>query len=384
MAPREWVRGRRAARGLAAVTLLALAWAGGGCARRAAPEAVWRVAVQAPLAGPRAELGRAVLRGAQSAAEEAAPAFRARGVRLEVAAFDESDPRQGVANAELIAADPTVLGVVGHLDSGVAVAASERYHQAGLALVSVAATAPEFTERGISNVQRLVPPDDVQAAAAARHAAEDRKAASVFIFHDRSLYGQGLADAFRAAVERLSLRVEGYRGIGAGGPLPEVVREVKESRADLVFFGGDETLAAALAVALRRAGVQAPLWGGDSLGAPAFAALCGAAASGACYTSPWPDPAASPAGRAWAARFRERFGSEPHGLAALAYDATRLLLKAAAGAAGAPPGPPDRAAVAAAVRGTSGFTGVSGPIAFDAKGDNLHATAASVRLVCLP
>jgi len=202
--------------------------------------------------------------------------------------------------------------------------------------------------------------------------------------HDRTGYGQELADAFQAEAERLGLRVQAYRGLVAGSPLAELADEVQASGADLVFYAGDEEEGARLARALRREGVGVTLLGGDSLDGPAYAALAGEAVRGTYYVSLVPDPEALPQARAWAAAYRQRYGEEPHGLALLAYDAVRLLLAAAQGAGAGQGGaaPCERHRVAAALREVR-FAGLSGPIAFDERGDNVHAGEAAPRFLRL-
>lgn len=135
--------------------------------------------------------------------------------------------------------------------------------------------------------------------------------------------------------------------------------------------------------------MAATFLGGDSLDGPAFLQLAGAAARGAYYLSLVPDPAALPAARAWAAAYRGRFGGEPGGLALLAYDATRLLLAAAWKAAGGSvpggagaAGLPGRWEITQALRGLR-FPGLSGPIAFDDKGENVHAAERAPRFLRL-
>lgn len=369
---------------LAATAVVLVAVASAGCLRRGdEAQRVIRVAVQAPATGVRAELGYAVRTGVELAVEDRREIFRHLGYRLEVVDFDEADPRQGVANAHLIAADPAVAGVVGHLSSDVAIPASERYHQDGLAVITVAATAPEFTGRGLDNVYRLVPRDDAQGVAAARFVARVLKAGAVFVVHDRSVYGQGLADAFKAEAERLGVRSAGYRGVKSGDD-PDVIRSVSMAEAELVYFGGDEAEAARLLRGLRRIGVKVAFLAGDSLDSPAFGRLAGDAAAGVYYTAVGGRPDGTPRARVWVERYQARFAARPLPLAALGYDAAILLLDACARVAAAQPVVPlDRSKVAADLRVAGEYEGVSGPIRFDDRGDNALTGPGGIRVMRL-
>ncbi|MET0501460.1 MAG: ABC transporter substrate-binding protein, partial [Candidatus Binatia bacterium] len=98
------------------------------------PATVWaqkgtiKIAVQAPLSGEQAALGEHIKLGAQLAVEEANKAFKALGYDLIlVPQDDQAKPEVGVANARNMVADPDVLVLVGHFNSGVALPASEVY-----------------------------------------------------------------------------------------------------------------------------------------------------------------------------------------------------------------------------------------------------------------
>ena len=128
-----------------------------------------KLAVQAPLSGEQAALGEHVKLGAQLAVEEASKAFKALGYDLVFVPYDDqAKPEVGVANARNIVADPNVLALVGHFNSGVALPASEVYKDAMLAMISPANTATEITDRGYPNVNRVCGRDDVQGPVGAR------------------------------------------------------------------------------------------------------------------------------------------------------------------------------------------------------------------------
>ena len=100
----------------------------------AVPATAWaqkgkiKIAVQAPLSGEQAALGEHIKLGAQLAVEEASKAFKDLGYELVlVPQDDQAKPEVGVANARNMVADPEVLVIVGHFNSGVALPASEVY-----------------------------------------------------------------------------------------------------------------------------------------------------------------------------------------------------------------------------------------------------------------
>ncbi|MFN3179565.1 MAG: ABC transporter substrate-binding protein, partial [Thermus sp.] len=107
---------------------------------------VIKIATQSPLSGPQAALGEQIKLGAELAIEEAKAKFKALGFDLVLVPYDDqANPDVGVANANRIINDPDILGVVGHLNSGVAIPSSEVYARVNLVMVSPANTNPRVT-----------------------------------------------------------------------------------------------------------------------------------------------------------------------------------------------------------------------------------------------
>src|SRR5215813_7021253 len=108
----------------------------------------------------------------------------------------------GVANAKNIIADKDILAVIGHLNSGVAIPSSEVYKEVNLTMISPANTNPTVTDRGYANVYRVCGRDDVQGVVGSEFAHGTLKSKSVYILHDKTTYGQGVAEFFKADAEK--------------------------------------------------------------------------------------------------------------------------------------------------------------------------------------
>lgn len=201
---------------------------------------VIKIASESPLSGGSAAFGESIKLGTQIAVDKQKEEFKKLGFELQfVPQDDQGDPKKGVANAQSVAADKEVLGVVGHLMSGVSIAASETYEKANLVMVSPSSTAVELTERGLKTVARLVARDDFQGPAAAKYALETVKAKNIFVIQDKTAYGTGLADAFKKEAEKLGAKIVGYEGITVGEKdFSGVLNQVVAKKPDLVYFGG--------------------------------------------------------------------------------------------------------------------------------------------------
>ncbi len=334
-----------------------------------------KIAVQAPLSGEQAALGEYIKLGAQLAVEEAVRSFKTLGFDLVFVPYDDqAKPEVGVANARNIVADPDVLALVGHFNSGVALPASEVYKDAMLAMISPANTATEITDRGYPNVNRVCGRDDVQGPVGARFAAQDLKVKSVYIIDDKTLYGQGVADNFRQEANKLGLKILGYDGTEERANFAPIIIPMKAKNPDLVYFGGIYNQGALLLKQMREKGVKAIFMGPDGLDSSEMVKIAGPQVVGSYYTTVAGPPDAYPETAAFAKKFKQRFGKEVESFGLYGYDAARVGLAAIEQAIRADRGKrPSRAEVSAAIRKLKNFKGVTGSITFDNKGDPVKA-----------
>jgi branched-chain amino acid transport system substrate-binding protein len=345
------------------------------------PAGVWaqkgtiKIAVQSPLSGEQAALGEHIKLGAQVAVEEATKSFKALGFDLVLVPYDDqAKPEVGVANARNVVADPDVLVVVGHFNSGVALPASEVYKDAMLVMISPANTATEITDRGYPNVNRVCGRDDVQGPVGARFAAQDLKLKSVYIIHDKTLYGQGVADNFRNEANKVGLKVLGYEGTEERANFSPIITPMRARNPGLVYFGGIYHQGGLLLKQMREKGMNAVFMGPDGLDSSEMVKIAGAQVVGSYYTTVAGPPEAYPESAAFAKKFKQRFGKEIESFAMYGYDAALVGIKAVEQILQTNGGKkPSRAEVSAAVRKLKNFKGVTGAIAFDNKGDPVKA-----------
>jgi branched-chain amino acid transport system substrate-binding protein len=357
---------------LALPLIITFVWAGTAAAQQ---KGRIKIAVQAPLSGEQAAIGEHIKLGAQLAVEESSKAFKDLGYDLVlVPQDDQAKPEVGVANARNMVADPEVLVIVGHFNSGVALPASEVYRDAMLTMISPANTATEITDRGYPNVNRVCGRDDVQGPVGARFTAQDLKLKSVYIIHDKTLYGQGVAENFRNEAKKLGLNVLGFDGTEERANFSPMIIPLKAKNPDLVYFGGIYHQGGLLLKQLREKGVKAKFMGPDGLDSAEMAKIAGSAVVGSYYTSVAGPPDAYPETAAFAKKYKQRFGKETESFGMYGYDATLVGIKAIEGWIKANGGKkPSRADVVTAVRKLKNFKGVTGSIEFDNKGDPVKA-----------
>ncbi len=334
---------------------------------------VIKIASQSPLSGPQAALGEQIKLGAELAIEEAKARFRQLGFDLQFVPYDDqANPDVGVANANRIINDPDILGVVGHLNSGVAIPSSEVYARVNLVMVSPANTNPRVTDRRLPNVNRICGRDDVQGPAGAEYAYNNLQVRSVFIIHDKTAYGQGLAEEFRKRFEALGGRAVAFVGTEETSNFIPIINQIRGARPvpQLVYFGGIYSQIGPFVKQLRERGVTTRLMGGDGLDSAEFERLAGsAAAKGTYYTTVAGPVSAFPKAKELAQRFKQKYGKEIEGFGIYAYDAARVILVALENAIKENGGKkPTREQVSRAVRQVK-LEGITGAIEFDDKGD---------------
>ncbi len=271
------------------------------------------------MAGPFDEgFGRANRQGAELAVAEinAAGGIGGRSLVLEFR-NDQGDGSRAATIAQEFVDDESIIGVVGHVTSGAMIAAAKVYDGR---LAALATTASSAALTGISPwVFRVISSDSANGVDLARFATRLGKRRAAIVY-ENDTYGRGLADAFRGEFEGDLI---GFDPIDASGADAEVYASwFLERRPDLVFVAGTERSGIALLREARRVGLAADFLGGDGwTGIVADTVAAEGALVGAPFTALDPRPEA----QRFVGAYRERFGADPDGNAALAYDAVQVM-----------------------------------------------------------
>jgi branched-chain amino acid transport system substrate-binding protein len=330
-----------------------------------------KIATQSPLSGGQAALGEGIKLGAQLAIDKGKGALEKMGYKVELVPFDDqAKPDVGVANAKNIIADKDIMAVIGHLNSGVAIPSSEVYKEVGLVMISPANTNPVVTDRGYPNVNRVCGRDDVQGKVGAEFAHVTLKIKSVYIIHDKTQYGQSIAEFFRDDSEKSGVKVLGFEGTEEKSNFDPIITPIKAKNPDMIYFGGIYDQAAPFFKQAREKGVKAKFMGPDGMDSSDLPKIGGKAIIGMYFTSAAGPASALPKAKAFVEEYKQKFGKNPEPYAAESYDATTIALKAVEQAAKS--SKVDRENIAAAVRKVK-LAGLTGDIAFDPKGDRQKA-----------
>lgn len=332
-----------------------------------------KIATQSPLSGGQSAIGVDIKNGAELALEQLKGPLEEMGFKVELSPYDDqANPDNGVANAKRIVADPQVLCVVGHYNSGVQIPSSEEYHSAGLANVSPANTNPKVTDRNYVEVSRIVGRDDVQGVVGAQFA-NSKGMKTAYVIHDKTAYGQGIAEFFKREAETQGMQVVGFEGTEEKANFDAILAPVIAASPDVLYFGGIFDQASVLFKQAREKGFQGMFLSDDGYDSPEAISIGGAGlldGGGTYYTTVAGPAKLYPGTAKFQEDFKAKYGSDPKPFAAQGFDAMGICLTAIANAAQANGNKlPTRTAVTEAVRALQDYPGITGTINFNSKGD---------------
>jgi branched-chain amino acid transport system substrate-binding protein len=293
-----------------------------------------------------------------------------------IAVDDESTPAEGVARARELCADRRVLGVVGHYNSDVTIAAAENYNASELAMITAVASNPSLTERNWRCVFRLTNRDDSTARAIANHTRRVFGKRRAAVVESNTAYGHSMSQCFvRAFTEAGGMTAARYSVDQGRREFASLVHAMPRD-IDIVFYGGTFE-GAPLLRALRDAGIGHLFatgdgcWDAENFLRPTHDVATigeGVLVLSAALPSDRPGAPAE-VGR----RYADRFG--PIGNYALnAYDAARALLAAIDHAAERNVGAPNRKGVVDALTEIElDGVGFPGRLVWDVRRDNVSS-----------
>jgi branched-chain amino acid transport system substrate-binding protein len=286
-------------------TSLAASFILSGCDR--IPDTV-KIGVAQPMSGPLAALGIDMKNGVQLA-------------------VDELNADEGKKVAQTLV-DAGVVAVVGHLNSGVSIAAAPIYAKHDIAQLAIS-TKPEFTQLNLPTTLRLVANDALQSKALGSYAAELRGATKFAVVDDGTPYGKGLADLAAAQIVKANRPVTVRQSLDDKttefGPLVEVL---KTTGVDVFVTTLADFQVGALIEQLVKAGLtDMQVVGGDTIKTNKMPGM--ARGIRAVYaTSPIVEAREFNTGPQFLAKFAAAYKGEPVYGAHYAYDVTYVLASA--------------------------------------------------------
>ena len=340
-----------------------------GCQQ--APKAL-KVAVLAPLSGPVPTFGVSTRDGALLAISEWNAKGGVLGMKITPIVEDsQCTPDPAVNAANKVVNQDKVHYIIGEVCSKASIPISEIANAAKVIQISPTSTNTAVTVDKSGSTKayifRACFIDPFQGKVGATFAVSSLKAKTAFVMFDQSNdYVKGLAEAFEATFTQLGGKVvgkESYDG-AKDTDFSAILTKVKVAKPDVVYLPDYYNVVNLAGKQAKAKGINAPFLGGDGWDS---SDLDVKAADGGYYTNHYdasdPRPEVQNFLKAYGAAYKDDKNNAkvPDALAALAYDATNLLLTAVTNAKA-----DNTDKVKAALEGIS-FGAVSGKITYDAQ-----------------
>ena len=322
-----------------------------------------------PLTGEYDLYGVAVRNGAELAAAEINAAGGVLGKTLEIIAYDsKGDAAEGTNAYNRLMDQDEIDALIGGTFSGVTLGIKSLAVEDGIPVLTPTATNPDVTLEA-PNVFRACYTDSYQGQVAAVFAADTLNATNVAVLFNRDdAYSEGLADAFMAEFDDLSLSYTAYEFGATDDDYSTQLTLIRDSATafDAVFVPAYVAEVGPILTQANTLGLEMPFIGGD--GWDGIEGQYAAAAEGNYFANHYAKTDEAQVVQDFVANYEEEFGETPNALAALAYDAAYALAAAfeAAGSA-------ENAAVVAALADLEYTDAVTGSITFDENGDPIKA-----------
>jgi branched-chain amino acid transport system substrate-binding protein len=274
----------------------------------------------------------------------------------------ETDPEVIERKARALFRDqPTIAGLIGFSDTDVVLAAAKVAARHDRVFLTSGATSPLLPEQVPKSLFLACFGDNVQAAAGAEWAYDLLKARTVAVLYKQdSTYAQLLHAYFETRFKELGgevIAVEPY----TLDPTEFASKVRMLPAADVIYLAAQPDDVALAVPALRKAGIDTPILGGDGLDiGQAWATVTAARKIYFTTHAYLGADNKSPAVRGFRAAFDKAYPDRaPDAFTALGYDAARLLMTAIENAGSTNP-----QAVREALALTTDFDGVTGTISF--------------------
>jgi branched-chain amino acid transport system substrate-binding protein len=334
-----------------------------------------KIALGAMLTGDYASLGIDIRNGVEMAVQEKGQIL---GHPLVLQAEDDGCAGPpSVAIAEKICNDPLVVGLVGYMCSGGSKPASDIHNKYKVLMVSPSSTALELTARGIPVFFRTCWNDRIQAQRAAAFALR-QKWSRVALLHDKSDYGQSLAEDFAKNIKAEGGEVLAMEGLTRGDKdFSPVLTKIKPLKPQLVYFGGMAAEGVLVVRQMKRLGIKAQFMSDDGCFTEKDFIQAGGTASNGAYVTYAQEPNPE-----WVKKFEAKYGPRQT-FSPQAYDAANILMKAVEQVAKKEADGRltiGKKALKDAVAATN-VQGTTGQIAFDANGDRTGSVVVVYQVV---
>ena len=311
------------------------------------------------LTGAQATFGQSTHNAIMMAMDEINAAGGVNGRKIKVLTEDDQSKSEEASTAvtKLISQN-SVLAVLGEVASSNSIAGADVCQANKVPMITPSSTNPQVTKKG-DYIFRVCFTDDYQGENIARYAATQLHIKRAAILTDvKNDYSTGLTSTIERVFTSLGGQIVGKSSYSNGdNDFHSQLASIRATNPEAIFVPGYYTDVGQIAIQARELGMKQPLLGGDGWESPKLIEIGGRALDGSMYTNHYFYADETPVVRNFVQRYKDRYGAIPDGMAALGYDAARVLADALKRAKKL-----DGASIRDAIAATRNFDGVTGTI----------------------
>lgn len=322
-----------------------------------------KVGVYGDLTGQTSSFGQSTINGIRLAVDEINAAGGVNGKKITlISEDDQGRPEQAKTVMSKLINQDKVQAVLGEVASSNSLAAAPVAQEARIPMITPSSTNPKVTEVG-DYISRVCFIDPFQGSVMAKFAANTLKAKTAAIIGDvQSDYSKGLTEFFTKEFTKLGGKVVAEQKYAQTDPdFKAQLTAIRNTNPDVIYIPGYYGQVAIIAKQARELGMNMPLLGGDGWDSPELWKLGGDALKNAYISNHYSAENPAPEIQNFVKAYQAKYNVVPDALAALAYDAAKVLADAIKRAGGT-----DSAKLRDAINATKDFKGVTGSITLDA------------------
>ncbi len=286
---------------------------------------------------------------------------------------NEAKAESAVTTALKLIEKDGILAMVGPNSSKQAVPAGQVANDSGVVMISPWSTNPDATyDRPW--VFRAAFLDPFQGPVAMNFAIKTFGAKNAAVLYDLSNdYSKGLAEIFKSVFENkmgagsvVAFESHGTKDQDFSAQLTKIIA----AKPDFIFVPDNYNQVALIVPQARKLGYKGEFMGSDAWGSSELMTLCGDDCKGLHFSTHYAAAGATGATKEFIERYTAKYGYTPDDVAALTWDATRVILQAIQNTDGLSGKlKRDRKAVREGMAAIASFDGITGSMKFDDQGD---------------
>ena len=284
----------------------------------------------APATGEAATFGASTKNGFDMAVAEWNAKGGVMGKQVKMSfADDKGDPAEAATVWTKLIEQDKVSAVVGTVMSKCSLAGAPISQAAKIPMISTSSTNPKVTLVG-NYIFRVCFIDPFQGTVGAKFAFDDLKAKkAACLFDVGNDYTKGLSEFFKTKFTALGGEVVGFEGHATGtSDFKAQLTKVLAAKPDVLYVSDYYSDVAIIAKQARELGFKGPMVGGDGWDSPKLVEIAGPAIEGCYFTNHYAKEDKSPIVQEFVKKYTDKYKASPDALAALAYDATNIMLDA--------------------------------------------------------